>query len=379
MAHPIFQFFVVTALMRLFRVTVPEDRAAEVYQLLHKEHKIPHIARMHADNLFVLDFRIRNECSNQLLGALQKAGVGRQFGYIDILPIETSIPMTRIETNAKKKSFFRRSYGVSERVTVEAIYAGVSQNNNISFDFLTLLTVAAMIAGVGLATNSVVSVVASMLVSPLMGPILAFSLGALINDRKMFVKGLINEAIALSICVCIGFLLGFVFLAFGPFLEWPTAEMSGRGVPVNLLYGAMVASPSGVGVALSLTSSNVSSLIGVAISASLLPPAVNAGMSLNYALFGPLVHGSEVSRTAMLVISGTSFSLSIVNIICINIFAMSWFKLKKIAPITSVDTDIFKGFSDIDQHPALFGDFYNPYDEDQKIEAIMDELEENSL
>jgi len=359
--------------MRLFQVTVPEDKASEVYTLLHKDHEVPHIARVHADNLFIFNFRIHNERANALLGSLQRAGVGRHFGYVDILPIETSVPMTR-PPNRPHKSFFRRSYGITERVTVEAIYAGIAQNNNLSFDFLTLLTMASIIAGVGLATNSVVSVVASMLVSPLMGPILAFSLGALINDWKMVSKGLLNEIISLGICVLMGFLLGFIFLAFGEYLEWPTDEMAGRGYPVVLIWGLMIGCPSGIGVALSLTSSSVSTLIGVAISASLLPPAVNAGLSFNYAIFGPLVH-SSVSRADMLIVAGCSFSLSMVNIMCINIFSMLWFKLKKIAPLTNVDTDIFRGFQEMDQNPTYLGDMHNPYRDDDKIDDIMSELD----
>lgn len=53
--------------------------------------------------------------------------------------------------------------------------------------------------------------------------------------------------------------------------------MASRGNAMNLLIGLSIAIPSGVGVALSLSQSNTSSLVGVAISASLLPPAVNAG------------------------------------------------------------------------------------------------------
>ena len=361
--------------MRLFQVTIPEDKAAEVYQLLHDEHQVPHIARVHADSLFVFSFRIHNERTNSLLGSLQRAGVGRHFGYVDILPIETSIPMTR-PPDRKHKSFFRRSYGVSERVTVEAIYSGIAQNNNLSFDFLTLLIVASIISAAGLATNNPVVVVASMLVSPLMGPILAFSLGGLINDWAMVGKGLLNEGIALSICVVIGFIVAFIFLPFGEFLEWPTNEMSSRGVPETLLYGLLVASPSGIGVALSLTSSTVTCLIGVAISASLLPPAVNTGMAFNYALFGPLVHGRDkVSLTGMLIISGISFSLCILNILCINVFAMAWFKLKKIAPLTNIDTDVFKGFQELDQNPTFLGDIHNPYSDDNRIDDIMSDLD----
>ena len=42
--------------------------------------------------------------------------------------------------------------------------------------------------------------------------------------------------------------------------------------------GVLIAVPSGAGVALSVLGGNAGSLVGVAISASLLPPAVNAGL-----------------------------------------------------------------------------------------------------
>lgn len=45
----------------------------------------------------------------------------------------------------------------------------------------------------------------------------------------------------------------------------------------GLWTGLVVAVPSGMGVALSLLDQNVGGLVGVAISASLLPPAVGAG------------------------------------------------------------------------------------------------------
>ena len=48
-----------------------------------------------------------------------------------------------------------------------------------------------------------------------------------------------------------------------------------RGLPRNLLAGAVIAVVSGAAVALSVLGDNQGSLVGVAISASLLPPAVN--------------------------------------------------------------------------------------------------------
>lgn len=50
-----------------------------------------------------------------------------------------------------------------------------------------------------------------------------------------------------------------------------------RSAADGLVYGIIVAIPSGMGVALSLLDQNVGGLVGVAISASLLPPAVGAG------------------------------------------------------------------------------------------------------
>jgi len=54
--------------------------------------------------------------------------------------------------------------------------------------------------------------------------------------------------------------------------------MVGRGEWRSLWVGVLIAVPSGAGVALSVLGGNAGSLVGVAISASLLPPAVNCGI-----------------------------------------------------------------------------------------------------
>ncbi|KAF4528517.1 hypothetical protein B566_EDAN016948 [Ephemera danica] len=51
-----------------------------------------------------------------------------------------------------------------------------------------------------------------------------------------------------------------------------------KGQVRALWVGCLIALPSGAGVALSVLGGNAGSLVGVAISASLLPPAVNAGL-----------------------------------------------------------------------------------------------------
>jgi hypothetical protein len=67
-----------------------------------------------------------------------------------------------------------------------------------------------------------------------------------------------------------------------------TDEMVGRGDFHNFLVGIVFALASGIVVGNGASSGGTNALVGVAISASLLPPVVNSGMCVSYALLGPL-------------------------------------------------------------------------------------------
>ena len=148
--------------------------------------------------------------------------------------------------------------------------------------------VASCLAFMGLVENSSVILVASMLVSPLMGPILAIVFGMAVRNRKLLRIGIKRELYCLLICVVCGFIFGCIFvlkfnrtrsmLAITTSTNWPTLEMSSRTGWSCLVVGLAVAVPSGVGVAISVLGGNSGSMVGVAISASLLPPAVNTGL-----------------------------------------------------------------------------------------------------
>ena len=61
-------------------------------------------------------------------------------------------------------------------------------------------------------------------------------------------------------------------------------QISSRGERTALASGADIAAPSGLGVALGVSSDQVAALIGVAISAALLPPITNTCVCLASAL-----------------------------------------------------------------------------------------------
>ena len=62
---------------------------------------------------------------------------------------------------------------VKSRLLVAEVITRIESGAKFTFDYLLLLVLAAMIAFFGLTENSPVVLVASMLVSPMMGPILA--------------------------------------------------------------------------------------------------------------------------------------------------------------------------------------------------------------
>ncbi|OWF41400.1 uncharacterized protein LOC110462543 [Mizuhopecten yessoensis] len=183
----------------------------------------------------------------------------------------------------QKQSEFKKS--IKARMLVTEVVNSVQGNAEFTFDFLVLVLLASSISAMGLVENSSVVLVASMLVSPIMGPILAGTFGTVIQNNTLRNLGIRNEVLSLLICVGMGLAWGLVCggvckdgAFWGSTDAWPTSEMKSRGMTRSLWTGILIALPSGAGVALSILGGNTGSLVGVAISASLLPPAVNAGM-----------------------------------------------------------------------------------------------------
>ncbi|KAG7336834.1 protein of unknown function DUF389 containing protein [Nitzschia inconspicua] len=176
-----------------------------------------------------------------------------------------------------------------------------------SFNYNCLLVIASLIAALGLGSNSVASIIASMLVSPLMGPVVGIAYANTIHDYKM----LLTE-------------------------DWPTPEMYNRGSPTSFWVGFPVAFFSGLGVAVSLLDDQTNSLVGVAISASLLPPAVNAGMLwVSFWAYDPTRHVYEQGwdRHDFQVMGLYSLGITLVNVALIIVSSMLMFRLKERLPI----------------------------------------------
>jgi hypothetical protein len=117
--------------------------------------------------------------------------------------------------------------------------------------------------------------------------------------------------------------------------NWPSQEMLSRGDVYGLISGVFIAIPSGMATALSTLGKNSSGMVGVAISLSLLPPAVNASMCWTYELMlmSPSFNRNEGDETDYFRTGGISFALTLINIVCIWMAGTFTFWLKEITPL----------------------------------------------
>ncbi|XP_052893238.1 uncharacterized protein LOC128300999 [Anopheles moucheti] len=247
---------------------------------------------------------------------------------------------------------------VRARLNVAQIVEEVKHDAQVSFDFVSMLAVASILAAFGLVEDSSVFLIASMLVSPLMGPIIAVIFGTVVKERTLQLIGLKNEIIGIMLTVSVGFIFGLIVCNIDERYsvgEGITHEMLARCEMHSLLVGIAIALPSGAAVAIAILGENIGSLVGVAISASLLPPAVNAGvlwaLSCLYFLFG-----SEESRYGTLIktqiysenqglelftLGCMSMSLTLLNIFCIYLAGVVFLIIKEVAPVVPKDQKQF--------------------------------------
>ncbi|XP_050030843.1 uncharacterized protein [Dermacentor andersoni] len=267
---------------------------------------------------------------------------------------------------------------VKARLTVAQVVAGVKAQGELTFDFVAFIILAGMIAALGLMDNNVVSIIAAMLVSPLMGPIMAITFGIIIRDTALTKLGLKTELIGLFICLLFGFFFGLLNAFWGdipPYegsswspSRWPNPEMSSRGHWRSLWVGSLVALPSGGGVAMAILGGNSACLVGVAISASLLPPIINSGILWSLSLvkvfksmtqdpievnvtgttltvspafiaplgYSPYYFDKYNMHKECALLGVISFCLTVVNILCIILAGTLVLKIKEIAPSKSL-------------------------------------------
>jgi uncharacterized hydrophobic protein (TIGR00271 family) len=167
-----------------------------------------------------------------------------------------------------------------------------------------LLGCSALLASIGLDTNSTAVVIGAMLVSPLMQTILGVGIGLAINDRLLLFKALRNVAIGVGIVLS----LSTVYFMLTP-LGVPNAQLMSRTTPTLLDVG--VAFFGGVaGIVATSRRRPTAAIPGVAIATAILPPVCTAGWGLATGRWGDFLGACYLFFINCVCISVAAFALA---------------------------------------------------------------------
>lgn len=176
--------------------------------------------------------------------------------------------------NSKNNLSFNMLFSLSEDTDVEGTISSIQKGVTIRGTNIWMLFCAAMLASIGLDTNSTAVIIGAMLVSPLMSPILGIGLGVGIDDRALLISSLKNFGIAILLS-----LLASITYFFVTPLGEITSELTARTSPTLLDVG--IAFFGGVaGIVAGSRKEKTNAIPGVAIATALMPPLCTAGFGI---------------------------------------------------------------------------------------------------
>ncbi|GAD52798.1 hypothetical protein MBEHAL_1558 [Halarchaeum acidiphilum MH1-52-1] len=299
--------------MRLVQVIVPAGKRETILAEL-EERGIDYVVTDETGSqgyTGVVYFPLPTQAVEDVLSALREAGL-EENAYTVVVDAETVV--------SKKFEALQERYEEEEsedRIAREEITAKARDLAPRLGAFLVMTVVSAIVAAAGLLLDSPAVVVGSMVIAPLIGPAMATSVGTVVDDREMFLRGVKLQTIGFVAAVAAA--AGFAYFARVVHLVPPLSsqELLAIGQIRERLnpdfLSLAVALGAGVAGAFSLSSGVSSALVGVMIAAALVPPTAVIGIGLAWGLPTTVV-GSTV--------------LVLVNFLSINLAALAvlWYQ-----------------------------------------------------
>ncbi|PQA88761.1 TIGR00341 family protein [Hyphococcus luteus] len=295
--------------MRLIEAVFPNSKRDQVEKAV-EDHKPTHarFSTTEEDDSSVLRALFVEEGAQGLVDALQSICGHEKNWRIIVLPVEATAPKPE-----DKEETDREKNGARKNVALrEEIYEDVADGAELSIDFFLLTFASSIVAALGLNADNIAAVIGAMVIAPLLGPILAISLGAALGDMKLLMRAGRNATAGLAVGFTTAALIG---LLVGANME--SGELMSRTVAG--LDSVVLALAAGVAAALSIVAGISAALVGVMVAVALLPPAAAAGLFFGAGDFGDFGH---------------SLLLLMINVTCIMLAAQAIYIFKGVRPRT---------------------------------------------
>lgn len=212
---------------------------------------------------------------------------------------------------------------LESRVPRTELYEARIASSKPSLGFFILLISSAVIASLGLISNSTAVVIGAMIVAPLMDPILSLAFGLAVSDGKLIRRSAVT--IGFGVLAVIG---TAALISLGLGISHVQSEITGRTSPNLIDLGIAIA--AAVAGSFSMTRKQLSnSIAGVAIAVALVPPLCVSGIGLTLGSEMVAVFGRGTVAGLTNQIAEGSFLLFLANLIGITVTSLVVFLLQR--------------------------------------------------
>jgi uncharacterized hydrophobic protein (TIGR00271 family) len=258
--------------MLRLRSSVAHHRAEEFTDLLRELKGVSRIVQQddeavaHDAYVFVAD--VEPSCADRLVDELGRLGVGVE-DYV----------LTRVDVVAPQHRHHFGEGGVDGFAWVEVLGQARANSRPLA-RYLALINVAAVIAALGVITNSSILIVGAMAVSPDLLPICATSVGLVGGNKVLARRSFTTLTLGLGLVVVTAMILSALLKWAGLLPDGFAVEQSSLSTLAHTDYSTvLIALAAGVAGMLSFET-RASTAVGVAISVTTIPASAYLGVAL---------------------------------------------------------------------------------------------------
>ena len=267
------------------RLVVPSDLVPTILDRLQRAPEVTNLWHLAGAVLKppgdLVSCDVAKEEGSRLLTELRELGLD-QRGSIAVENVDASISRGALAAEEVAPG------SPADAVVWEEVESRLSESAVLSVSFLLLITLATLIAAVGIVTDSIVLIIGAMVVGPEYGPIAGVCV-AIVERRPREVARSLQALLVgfpLGIAAAAGLTLALVAAGFAP----EALGSSGRDLTIFISRpnwaSVIVAVLAGLAGMLAVISAKSGALIGVLISITTIPAAANVGVAIAYANWG---------------------------------------------------------------------------------------------
>lgn len=302
-------------MLRLIEMLIPEEKKTDAEKLLSDDEKVFDFwyGRV-SEKKVMMKILVDAEKSQTVIDKLEdNFGTYENFRIL-LFHVEGSLPLPEKEEEKKKKKDKEEKEEEGKEtkgVSREELYTDVVDQSKLSYVYILLIGLSAIVAAIGVLRNDVAVIVGAMVIAPLLGPNVALSLATTLADYDLAKKALKTNFVGILIAFFVSVIIGFIFTVNPS----ESTQLLMR-TEVNYTDVALALAAGSAG-AIAYTRGISAALIGVMVALALVPTLVGAGILLGS---GYLIYGFY----AML--------LFLINLICINLSGVITFIAQGIEP-----------------------------------------------